>query len=133
MSTPFNGADMLLMIETTTAVYTALARQRSMTLTGENSEIDASSKDDGADAEFLTGRRSNSIDAEALVTVGDPALQALIDAQAARSDIIVRQRLNDVDIEQATCVVTRLVRSYPDEDVASLTLSLRVRGGWSPV
>jgi len=133
MPDPITGNKTLFSIEVDTDVWVVLARQRNAQVQGQSQRINASSKDDGADGTFLTGQRTSTLTLEGLFTIGDPALQKLKDAQAAQTEVNVRRVQDSVEIEQATCVVEDVSENHPDNEVATVSVTLPLKGGWSAI
>ena len=130
-----NGREVVILVETSTGVWHVAAGQRSATFSMETAEIDASSKDDTTEASFLPGRNSASVDLEALWVDSDLAWAKLRSARDARTLVKIRRSKDhgQHSTEEANAFITKLSESYPDNEVGTVSASLRISGGWTPV
>lgn len=132
-----DGSGVLLLVNTTGDVnspnYVVVAGQRSVSFSEDTAEIDATSKDDGASGTFLPGRNSDTMSLEHLYELGDAGFGALKAARRNRQMIRVRKQENGVASEQADALITNMTTNFPDSDVSTVSLSLRISGGWSAV
>ena len=130
-----NGSDVLLMVNTGTTetpVWTAVGSQRDVTFEESTEEIDVSSKDERA-KRVLAGRYSASVSLDALFVPDDTAYSALQTAHRAGDLIMVARNVNSVDEESATALITSMSQTMPDQDGATISVSLTIDGTWSAV
>ena len=134
---PIDGTGVLLLVNTSgdpqDPSYVAVAGQRNVTFNEDTAEIDATSKDDGSSGTFLPGRNTDAITLEHLYELGDQGFAALRSARRNRELIRVRRNELGDSIEEADALVTNITANYPDADVSTISVSLRISGAWSPV
>ncbi len=130
-----NGTDILLLVNTGTEevpVYTVVGGQRGAEYPETTDEIDASSKDSAA-YRVLPGRKKSAISCDALYIPSDAAYAALKAAMRNRDFILVRRREEGTDVEEARAIITDLSRSAPDNEVATVSISLTIDGDWEEI
>lgn len=130
-----NGADVLLLINTGTEeapTYVAVGSQRGMTIEETVDEIDTSSKDTGS-KRVVGGRYGSTLSLDAVYVPDDASYLALKTAFRAKNLILVRVEVEDVETEEADCLITGMSSDYPDNDVATISIDLTVDGDWSEV
>lgn len=130
-----NGASVLLLVNTGTdesPTYTAVGSQRGMTREETVDEIDTSSKDTGS-RRVVGGRYGSTLSLDAVYVPDDTAYLALKTAFRAKELILVRIEEEDVETEEADCLITGMSSDYPDNDVATISVDLTVDGDWSEV
>jgi predicted secreted protein len=130
-----NGTDILLLVNTGTPglpVYEAVGCQRDVTFEETTEEIDASCKDARA-KRVLAGRYSATISLDSVYVPTCDAYQALKDAMRDGDLILVAREEQGVTIETANALVTTLSTAAPDQDVATVSVSLTVDGEWTEV
>ncbi len=134
---PIDGTGVLLLVNTTgdpgSPIYVAVAGQRDLSFSEDTAEIDATSKDDGVSGTFLPGRNTDSITLEHLYELGDAGFIALKNARRNRELIRVRKSELGDQTEESDALVTNITTNYPDSDVSTVSVALRLSGGWSPV
>ncbi len=130
-----SGGDILLYVNTgseESPSYTVVGSQRNMSRERTRNIIDVSSKDT-EDEESLPGRKSSSITLDALY-VPDNAAYLAIDAAYEAGDFILAQiYVEGVATHQANCLVESMSEEYPDDAEATISVELRVSGGWLAV
>lgn len=130
-----NGADVLLRANTGTSetpVWTDVGAQRDATIEKQANMIDASHKGDD-DEILLSGRRSSTMTLDAVYVPGDAAYAALLAAYKTGAKIKVRVRESGSDTEEAEAFIESLSLNHPDQDVSTVSLTLRVTDGWAEV
>ena len=130
-----NGSDVLLLVNTgtpTVPVYEVVGCQRDVTFDETTEEIDASCKDSRA-KRVLPGRYGSTISLEQVYL---PDCDCYLALQAAMRDgelILVARQEDGVTLETANALITSLSQSFPDQDVATVSISLTVDGFWTEV
>lgn len=125
MATGENGDDVIIYVGAN-----AIASQRNVTLNSEMSVIETSAKGD-AEATFIAGRTTHSVDLDGLYVNGDSAWDDLSAAMEGQTSITLMRYRNDSFVASATAYVTSLSRSHPDMDVATVSASFQITGTWS--
>lgn len=132
-----DGTNVLLLVNTSgdpnNPTYVAVAGQRNVSFSEDTAEIDATSKDDTNSGTFLPGRNTDTIQLDHLYELGDQGFSALRAARRNRELIRVRREELGTSIEESDALITNITTNYPDSDVATVSIALRVSGGWSPV
>lgn len=127
-----NGTDVLLLVNTGTTlvpVYTVVGSQRRLTRVENSAEIDVSSKEQ-REMRVLAGRYDSTMTLDALYVPDDDCYLALQSANRNGDLILVRKSEDGVQVEEATALVTSISESYPDQDAATISVSLRIDGAW---
>lgn len=128
-----NGADVLLYVNTGTDLapnYEVIGSQRDFTLNETTAEIDVSSKDQ-REMRVLPGRYGSTITLGALYVPTDNAYLTLLSAMRNGTAITVRISEEGADVEEADAIVTALNRAGPDQDAATISVTLRIDGAWT--
>jgi len=125
MATGENGDDVIIYVGAN-----AIASQRNVTLNSEMSVIETSAKGD-AEATFIAGRTTHSVDLDGLYVNGDSAWDDLSADLEGQTSITIMIYRNDSFVASATAYVTSLSRSHPDMDVATVSASFQISGTWS--
>jgi hypothetical protein len=125
MATGENGDDVIIYVGAN-----AIGSQRNVTLNSEMSVIETSAKGD-AEATFIAGRTTHSVDLDGLYVNGDSAWDDLSSAMEGQTSITLMRYRNSTFVASATAYVTSLSRSHPDMDVATVSASFQVTGTWS--
>ena len=120
-----NGTDVLIWVD-----GNAVGSQRDVTSNEETGEIDVSSKDQ-REGRYLPGRYGSTMDLEALYVPSDTAYGALRDAMRNGTFVEVVILDDGIALESADAIVTKLSRKAPDQDAATVSISLRIDGAWS--
>ena len=127
-----NGADVLLKVNTGTAgspVWTAVGGQRDASIEETTEEIDTSSKD-GREKTVIAGRYASNITLDSLYIPSDTAYSELQNAMR-NGDLIQIQSVSGSVVSSAYAIVTSLSESFPDQDAATVSISLTVDGNWA--
>lgn len=118
------------------ASYSPVARQQGIDLDDSMDTIDAVSKGDRF-ALQLAGRQSGSFELSALMSTEDTTQARLKRAYLNREDVLVRiytpgsaTASGTLGIEEATCQLTGFSRSYPDSDVATISVPVVLKENW---
>ena len=130
-----NGTRVLVGVNTGTAlapVYTVLGSQRNLDSDESNDVIDLSSKD-ARQRKVDYGRYSSSLALDALYLPSDSAYNLLRTRQRNGEMVTVRKELDGTGWEEAECLISNMSDSFPDQDAATISMSLEVNGSWSPV
>ena len=122
-----NGTDILVYVE-----GTAVGSQRDMSFDETTDVIDASSKD-GRPRRVLAGRYSSTISCDALYVPDNAAYIALQTAMRDGTLVTVVRYEDAVAIEQAEAVVAGLSHAGPDQDVATVSITLEIDDEWLEV
>ena len=125
MATGENGDDVIIYVGAN-----AIGSQRNVTLNSEMTVIETSAKGD-AEATFIAGRTTHSVDLDGLYVNGDSAWDDLSAAMEGQTSITLMRYRNDSFVASATAYVTSLSRSHPDMDVATVSASFQISGTWS--
>ena len=117
------------------ANYAPIARQQGIDLDDSMDTIDAPSKGDRFSVQ-LPGRQSGSFELSALMTTEDTTQARLKRAYQNREEVLVRIITpasvtgGVMGIEEATCQLTGYSRSYPDSDVATISVPVVLKENW---
>ena len=126
-----NGTDVLLLVNVGTEAlpdYKVVGSQRGLTRVENTAEIDVSSKEERP-KRVLGGRYDSTMTLDALY-VPDDCYLALQSANRNADLILVRKSEDGVQVEEATALITSMSESYPDQEAATITVSLRIDGEW---
>jgi hypothetical protein len=119
-----NGTDVLLLID-----GDVVGSQRNVTFDETTAEVDYSNKDQ---REMIVGagRYGATVTLDALYVPDDDGYGRLKAAMRNGSLItVIRQEEGDV-LESAAALVTSLSEAAPDQDAATISVSLRISGAW---
>jgi TP901-1 family phage major tail protein len=119
-----NGSDVLLLVD-----GVVVGSQRGVTFDEATEEIDMSSKD-GRAKRVIAGRYSSSITFDALYVPDDVSYQALKAAMRNGTLIQVNRQEEGALLESADAVVTAISEEGPDQDAATISVSLTIDGEW---
>ena len=125
MSLPISGTDVVLYVSTNAVGY-----QRNVTFEETTEEIDVSSKEERS-KRVLAGRYSSAVTLDALFVPSDTAYGALKTAMRSGSTVTVARYKDGAEIEHADAIVTSLSESFPDQDGATVSVSLVIDGDWA--
>lgn len=128
-----NGTDVLLKVNTNTSaspVWVAVGSQREASFEDTTEEIDVSTKD-GREKVILPGRYGSSVTLDSLYVPSDTAYLALKDAMRDGDLIMIQTTQSGSIVEAATALVTSMSTSFPDQDAATISISLVVDGEWA--
>ncbi len=130
-----NGADVLLYVNTGTEVspvLTAVGSQRDVSFEETTEIVDVSSKDSRS-KRVIGGRYGASVTLDALYVPDDAAYLALKGAMRSGELILIRRQEEGSNIEEADALITSLSETGPDQDAATVSISLTIDGDWSEV
>jgi TP901-1 family phage major tail protein len=130
-----NGSDLILLVNTgapLTPVYEAVGCQRDATIDESTASIDVSCKDSRA-RRVLPGRYSSTISLDALYVPTNSGYQALKAAMRDGTLILVAREESEVVVETADAVITSMSETFPDQDAATISISLDVDGFWTVI
>lgn len=119
-----NGADVLILID-----GTVVGSQRDVTFEESTDEIDVSSKDSRA-KRVIAGRYSSSVSLESLYVPDDIAYQSLKDAMRNGTLVTVLRQEDEVALEHAQALVTKISEKAPDQGEATVSIDLTIDGEW---
>ncbi len=131
-----NGSDVLLLVNTGTNLspeYEVVASQRGVTFERNNAEIDFSSKTGGREMIVEAGRYDATVTLDGLYVPTDEAYQALDAACEAGTLIKIRRQEEGTATREADALITQMSEAFPDQDAATISVSLRISGPWSEV
>lgn len=131
MADGMNGADALLLVNTGTVaapVWTAVASQRGLTLNETQGEIDFSNKTSGRAARFGPGRWDGTIDLDSLYIPNGGTYQLMRDSARLGLALQLRLQISGDDAEQYNAFVTSFPQDFPDQEAATVSMSLRLDG-----
>lgn len=127
-----NGTDLLILVNTGTPsvpVYEAAGSQRNATIEETTATIDVSSKDSRAQR-VLPGRYASTISLDALYVPTDAAYLALKSANRNGDLVLVARQFEGVVTEIVSAKIDSMSESFPDQDAATISISLTVDGEW---
>ena len=119
-----NGSDVLLLVD-----GVPVGSQRGVTFEETTAEIDVSSKDSRATC-VLGGRYGATVELDALYVPNDASYQALKTAMRAGTLIQVNRQEDGAILESADALVTSISETAPDQEGATISVSLRIDGEW---
>ena len=129
-----NGSDVLLKVNTNTSaspVWVAVGSQREASFEDTTEEIDISTKDGGREKLLMAGRYSSSVSLDSLYVPTDTAFVALKDAMRDGDLVMIQRTQSGSVVEAASAIVTSMSESYPDQDAATISISLTIDGEWA--
>lgn len=132
MSGELNGTAVLILVETSPAVFTIVGSQKDATISETNDYLDMSSKVSRAQV-GQAGRYSSRVQCEHLLVPGATELSVLRDAVRNGTNIKVRRSESGTQVEEATCVPTERSVAFPDQAPATVSLTFVTSGGWALV
>jgi TP901-1 family phage major tail protein len=130
-----NGTDLLLLVNTgtpETPTYEVVGSQRDAEIGEETETIDISSKD-SRNQRVLPGRFSGTISLEALYVPDDAAYLALRQANRDGELILVARQESGVVTETVEAKIDSISETFPDQDAATISVSLTIDGQWQAV
>jgi hypothetical protein len=119
-----NGSDVLLMID-----GDVIGSQRGVTFEETTAEVDYSNKDQ---REMIVGagRYGATVSLDALYVPDDNGYERLKAAMRNGSLITVIRQEEGTVLESASALVTSISEAAPDQDAATIAVSLRISGAW---
>jgi len=130
-----NGADFLISVNIGTVaspVYSVVGGQRDLTVDQASDAIDVSSKDT-PHAEFIAGRRSKTVQFDALFIPNAAAYGRLAEAQENGELVRVRRKDFGQPVKEAEGIVTSLSESFPDQGAATVSCNIQISGTFTAV
>jgi hypothetical protein len=130
-----NGSDILLLVNTGTSLvpsYEPVGTQTNVSWEETTEEIDMSSKTSRA-KRVDAGRYGATITLDSLYVPTDAAYQKLVAANRSGTKIMVAREEENVTIETALALITSISGEGPDQDKATISVSLTIDGEWTVV
>lgn len=130
-----NGSSFLLLVNTGTdeaPAYEAVGCQRDATIEETSQSIDMSCKNQREEI-VIPGRYASTLSLDAVYVPDDASYIKLRNAVRNGEMILVAAEENDEVIETALANVESLSRSYPDQDGATVSISMKISGAWEAV
>ncbi|MBU0777925.1 phage tail protein [Patescibacteria group bacterium] len=122
-----NGADVLILVD-----GVAVGSQRGVTFDEMTAERDESSKDSRAKI-VGSGRYSATVKLDALYVPDDASYLTLLDAMRTGTLVTISRQDDGVETEEAAALITSISESFPDQDTATVSISLTISGFWAAV
>lgn len=119
-----NGTAVLVMID-----GDVIGSQRNVTFNETTAEVDTSSKDQ-REMTVIAGRYAATVELDALYVPDDNGYERLKAAMRNGSLITVIREEEGQVLESAGALVTSLSEAAPDQDAATVSVSLRISGAW---
>lgn len=119
-----NGADVLLLVD-----GVAVGSQRGVKFDESTAETDVSSKDSRA-TRVIAGRYKANVTLDALYVPDDASYQALKTAMRDGTLIQINRQEENTILESANALVTSISEDGPDQDAATISISLTIDGEW---
>ena len=123
-----NGTDVLILVEISPGVFSAVASQRGAQLAESTALRDLSSKDTGRARFAAAGRYEANISFDALFVESDAAFAALRDAKRNGTEIKLRKQDAGIAVEEANAIITSMTTDFPDQEEATISLEAAVNG-----
>jgi TP901-1 family phage major tail protein len=120
MNMAINGSAVLLIVN-----GTEVACQTGLSIEENNELIDASHKQ-STYASYIYGRGEGSLSLEALYVPTDAGFQALRTAFKNKQPVTVRISENGTAVEEAEALIESMSREYPDNEVATISVELKL-------
>jgi TP901-1 family phage major tail protein len=120
MNMAINGSAVLLIVN-----GVEVAAQTGLSIEESNEMIEASHKQ-STYASYLYGRTEGSLSLEALYVPTDAGFQALKNAFKNKEVVTVRISENGTAVEEADALIESMSREYPDNDVATISVELKL-------
>ena len=105
------------------------------TLNGSNEELDVTCHEDGQFKDFISGRKDATIDASLHWDEADAGQVKVKDAFFADSILRVRFRMQEatgLQEYEANSIVTNFSPTSPNDDVADVDVTFRLKGDFTP-
>ncbi len=123
-----NGSDVLIYVQIG-GKYVVVGSQRNATVNKNTATYDVSSKD--TDDELVEpGRRSSTLDMDAVYVPSDMAYLELDAAYKASSPVYLEIQENLVTTETATAYIESFTKNFPDQDASTFSMTFHITGGW---
>jgi TP901-1 family phage major tail protein len=129
-----NGSSVLLMVPDPNSAgkYIAVAEQTGLSVEESKNLIEISAKGD-THQKSMYGRQEGTISLEGMYVPNDTAYKELKKAFDNKTTILVRRDGGSGDIEQATCLIESISREFPDDDVSTVSVELRLNEAFTVV
>lgn len=124
-----DGKQILVLAETGTGTYEAVAEQTGVSWESTRNLIEATSKDDGH-TKWIYGKADDTLSLEAAYVPEDTAYQAIKTAMDAGETVVLRRSENGTDIEEAEALVSSISYDGPDNDKATCSISFQLNESW---
>lgn len=125
MASGENGDDVVIYIGAN-----QVGGERNVSINAEMTVIETSAKGD-AEATFIAGRTTHTLDLDGLYVNNDSAWDDLSAAMEAQTSVTLMRYRNAAFVASATAFVTTLNRSHPDMESATVSASFQISGTWS--
>ena len=127
-----SGTTVLVLVETSTGVFTAVGSQRDASIDRTGDFLDGSSKDSN-DEEGQPGRRGSTVTLDACYVEDDAAYLKLVSLYESDPPALCKLRKSEdgTDVQEADAVITAIGQRHPDNDISTVAMSFRVTGGWT--
>ncbi len=119
-----NGSNILIYVYIN-GTKTAVGSQRDASIEETTEEIDVSSKDLRA-KRVLPGRYGSTLTLDSLYVPSDSAFSTLKSAMRNGTPVVISN-----GTEYANAIITSLSESFPDQDAATVSVSLTIDGEWT--
>ncbi|AUS10127.1 hypothetical protein C1X05_15690 [Laceyella sacchari] len=125
-----NGSTVLLMVKEGTN-WIAVGEQTGLSIEELVNLIEAGHKG-LTTQQYVYGKKEGSISLEGLYVKDDAGYLALKNAFKNRTAIMVRRQENGVNVEDVECLIESMSTEFPDDDVSTISVELKMNGEWTP-
>ena len=105
-----------------------LGGQGDATLNREAEEIDVSAKTDGQYGDYLTGRKTWSVECEGFLVDGDAAFEALETKYEERNPVAIEIRMPSGKTYSGEVIITEFPLEFPQDDGSTFSLTMMGKG-----
>ncbi len=123
-----NGSDVLIYVQID-GEYVVVGSQRNATVARNTAMYDMSSKDNQNEL-VEPGRKSSTLDLDAVYVPSDAAYLELAAAEKASSPVYLEIQENGVVTETATTYIESFTKNFPDQDASTFSITFHITGGW---
>lgn len=127
-----DGKNILVLADTGAGVYAAVAEQTNVSWESTTNLISADSKDSDH-TKWIPGKKDDTLSLEAAYVPDDTAYQAIKDAKAAGTSVILRRSESGVEVEEAEAFVSTISGEGPDNDKATISIEFQLNEDWATV
>lgn len=127
-----DGKNILVLADTGAGTYAAVAEQTGLSWENTTNLITADSKDDDH-TKWIAGKRDGTLSLEAAYVPDDAAYQAIKDAQASGTAVILRRSESGLEVEEAEAFVSTISGDAPDNDRATISIEFQLNEDWTTV
>ncbi len=127
-----NGTRFLLLVNTGTEqspTLETIAYQRDASIDEASETIDFSSKEQ-REQRVGAGRYTSTVTLDALFVPNQASYQTLVAHNRAGTLVMIAKELDGVIYEAAMCKIDSLSEAFPDQEAATISISLTVDGAW---